>query len=191
MTSRHSSASSCCESGVEPTRSQKRTVRWRRSPAVAGRVPHLPVQVERRVRRAADSPRDAPHLPQKSEVGGFSAWHFAQCFASAFPHFAQKLFVEGLFVPHFEQRIDLPFFRESAASSLITGVCQGLAGRAECAGLDQAEQCELVCINSRRSKNDLRFASSRRYRALSTCSPLLRVVRQMATQIFRNPSVTT
>jgi len=44
-------------------------------------------------------------LPHKSEVGGFSTLHFGQCFASAFPHFAQKLFVEGLFVPHFVQRI--------------------------------------------------------------------------------------
>ena len=52
----------------------------------------------------------APHLPQKSDVGGFSVLHFAQCFASAFPHFAQKLFV-GLFVPHFEQRFDAPVRR--------------------------------------------------------------------------------
>jgi hypothetical protein len=50
----------------------------------------------------------APHLPQKSDVAGFSAQHFAQCFASALPHFAQKLLVDGLFVPHFEQRIDAP-----------------------------------------------------------------------------------
>jgi hypothetical protein len=50
----------------------------------------------------------APHLPQKLDVGGFSAPHFAQYIASALPHFAQKLFVEGLFVPHFEQRIDAP-----------------------------------------------------------------------------------
>jgi hypothetical protein len=48
----------------------------------------------------------APHLPQKSDAGGFSAPHFAHRFASAFPHFVQKLFVEGLSVPHFEQRID-------------------------------------------------------------------------------------
>ncbi len=34
--------------------------------------------------------------------------HFAHRFASAFPHFAQKLFVEAFFVPHFEQRIGLP-----------------------------------------------------------------------------------
>jgi hypothetical protein len=50
----------------------------------------------------------APHLPQKSDVGGFSALHFAQGLVSAAPHFAQKLLVEGLFVPHFEQRIDAP-----------------------------------------------------------------------------------
>ncbi len=45
-------------------------------------------------------------MPQKSEVGGFSALHFAQCFASAFPHFAQKLLADGLSVPHFGQRIE-------------------------------------------------------------------------------------
>ena len=52
-------------------------------------------------------------MPQKSEVGGFSASHFAQCFASAFPHFAQKLFVEGLSVPHFEQRMADTFRRRT------------------------------------------------------------------------------
>jgi hypothetical protein len=41
-------------------------------------------------------------------VGGFSALHFTQCFASALPHFAQKLLVEGLFVPHFVQRMKFP-----------------------------------------------------------------------------------
>jgi hypothetical protein len=45
-------------------------------------------------------------LPQKSEVGGFSALHFPQSLASELPHFAQKLLVEGLLVPHFEHRID-------------------------------------------------------------------------------------
>jgi hypothetical protein len=50
----------------------------------------------------------APHLPQKSDVGGFSALHFVQGLVSAFPHFAQKLFVEGLLVPQLEQRIGLP-----------------------------------------------------------------------------------
>jgi hypothetical protein len=44
--------------------------------------------------------RAAPHLPQKFEVGGFSALHFGQSFANPFPHFAQKLLVEGLLVPH-------------------------------------------------------------------------------------------
>jgi hypothetical protein len=51
---------------------------------------------------------EAPHLPQKSDVGGFSALHFAQGLVSAVPHFAQKLLVDGLLVPHFEQHIDPP-----------------------------------------------------------------------------------
>jgi len=50
----------------------------------------------------------APHLPQKSDVGGFSALHLAQGLVSALPHFAQKLLADGLLVPHFEQRIDAP-----------------------------------------------------------------------------------
>src|SRR5260370_2522408 len=106
MTSRHSSASSCCESGVEPTRSQKRTVRWRRSPAVAGQGAADASSGGAAGIGAAGSPRAAPHLPQKSEAGGLFALHLAQGFASAFPHFAQKLLVAGLLAPHFEQRID-------------------------------------------------------------------------------------
>jgi hypothetical protein len=43
-----------------------------------------------------------------SDVEGFSVLHFTQGLVSAFPHFAQKLFAEELFVPHFEQRISLP-----------------------------------------------------------------------------------
>jgi hypothetical protein len=58
-----------------------------------------------------------PHLPQKSEVGGFSALHFAHCFASAVPHFAQKLLVGELFVPHFAQRIATTFPRADAQVS--------------------------------------------------------------------------
>jgi hypothetical protein len=50
-------------------------------------------------------------LPQKSDVGGFAALHFAQCLATAFPHFAQKLLPDGLFVPHFEQCMPL-YLRE-------------------------------------------------------------------------------
>ena len=37
--------------------------------------------------------------------GGFCALHLAQRFASGLPHLGQKLLVEGLFVPHFEQRV--------------------------------------------------------------------------------------
>src|SRR6266851_524102 len=50
----------------------------------------------------------APHLPQKLEDGGFSALHFAHNLSSAFPHCAQKLLPEGLFVPHFVQRTGVP-----------------------------------------------------------------------------------
>jgi hypothetical protein len=57
---------------------------------------------------AAAPVRGVPHLPQKSDVEGFSVLQFVQSLESAFPHFAQKLFVEGLFFPHFEQRIGLP-----------------------------------------------------------------------------------
>src|SRR5260370_4694429 len=56
----------------------------------------------------APSVSAAPHLPQKLEVGGFSALHFAQGLVSAVPHWAQKLLTDGLFVPHFEQRIFPP-----------------------------------------------------------------------------------
>ena len=77
----------------------------------SGATPALeadPFSVE--VATAAPAPfaSGAPHLPQKSDVGGFSALHLEQCLASAFPHFAQKLFVEGLLVPQLEQRIGLP-----------------------------------------------------------------------------------
>jgi hypothetical protein len=48
---------------------------------------------------------------------GGSASHFAQCFASAFPHFAQKLLVEGLFVPHFEQVLTEPKLDEAMLAS--------------------------------------------------------------------------
>jgi hypothetical protein len=39
----------------------------------------------------------APHLPQKSDVGGFSALHLAQGLVSALPHFAQKLLADPMF----------------------------------------------------------------------------------------------
>src|SRR6266478_8227606 len=114
---RASSGSRSSISSIEPLMSANNAVTVLRSPSsvsgelLSGATRTLeadPCGVE--VATAAPAPfvSGAPHLPQKSDVGGFSALHFAQCFASAFPHFAQKLFVEGLFVPHFEQRIDAP-----------------------------------------------------------------------------------
>src|ERR1700736_46922 len=64
----------------------------------------------------------APHLPQKSDVGGFSVLHLAQGLVSAFPHFAQKLLADGLLVPHFEQRIGLQQ-RQTTGSPLVSRPC--------------------------------------------------------------------
>src|SRR5262249_54906939 len=63
----------------------------------------------------------APHLPQKFDVGGFSAQHLAQSLASAFPQCVQKLFTGGLFVPQFEHRISLSCRRHSL--SRTSGNC--------------------------------------------------------------------
>src|SRR5260370_32463783 len=115
MIARASSGSRSRINSVEPLMSANSAVTVLRSPSSAsgellsGATRTLEADhCDDEVAAAAPAPfvSGAPHLPQKSDVGGFSALHFAQCFASAFPHFAQKLFVEGLFVPHFEQRID-------------------------------------------------------------------------------------
>ena len=60
----------------------------------------------------------APHLPQKLDVAGLSALHFAQSFVSAFPHCAQKLFADGLFALHFEQRIRIPRMQATGPSCI-------------------------------------------------------------------------
>jgi hypothetical protein len=65
-----------------------------------------------------------PHLPQKSDVEGFSVLQFAQSLESAFPHFEQKLFVEGFIVLHFEQRIGLSTEANDRLASCTTPVTQ-------------------------------------------------------------------
>src|SRR5271167_1713824 len=113
---RASSGSRSCSSSVEPLISANSAVTVLRSPSSAsGELLSAATRTPRAkpgsdgVAAAAPAPfvSRVPHLPQKSDVGGFSALHFAHCFASASPHFAQKLLVDGLFVPHFEQRIEL------------------------------------------------------------------------------------
>ena len=115
MIARASSGSRSCSSSVEPLISANSAVTVLRSPssasdeALSGATRTLEVDSGGDEVAAAALPpifSGVPHLPQKSEVGGFSALHFAQFFASEFPHFAQKLFVEGLFVPHLVQRIN-------------------------------------------------------------------------------------
>src|ERR1700720_3831678 len=99
MIARASSGSRSRINSVEPLMSAKSAVTVLRSPSSAsgehrsGATPALeadPFSVE--VATAAPAPfaSGAPHLPQKSDVGGFSALHLEQCLASEFPHFAQK-----------------------------------------------------------------------------------------------------
>ena len=116
---RASSGSRSSISSIEPLMSANSAVTVLRSPSSAAESAKVCSGATRtpdadpagdEVAAAAPAPfvSGAPHLPQKSELGGFCSLHLAHCLASAFPHFAQKLFVEGLFVPHFEQRIEAP-----------------------------------------------------------------------------------
>ena len=105
-----------CSNSVEPLMSANSAVTVLRSPSIAPEVSacsgatRTPAANSGAVDRAATEPAlsgsAAPHLPQKSEVGGFSVLHFAQGLVSAFPHRAQKLLTGGLLVSHFEQRIE-------------------------------------------------------------------------------------
>src|SRR5271169_6538545 len=121
MIARASSGSRSCSSSVEPLMSANSAVTVLRSPSspsdepLPGATRTLGADPGGDEAAAAPPPfiNGVPHMPQKSEVGGFSALHFAQCFTSAFPHFAQKLFVEGLSVPHFEQRMADTFRRRT------------------------------------------------------------------------------
>src|SRR3984957_14242515 len=115
MIARASSGSRSCSSSVEPLISANSAVTILRSPSsVSGELFSGATRTLEADSRggevAAAAPASfvsrVPHLPQKSDVGGFSALHLAQSFASELPHFAQKLLAEGLFVPHFEQSIN-------------------------------------------------------------------------------------
>src|SRR5271167_2414968 len=125
MIARASSGSRSCSSSVEPLMSANSAVTVLRSPSSSSDEPlsaaprTLGADPGGDEAAAAPTPfvNGVPHLPQKSEVGGFSALHFAHCFASAVPHFAQKLLVGELFVPHFAQRIATTFPRADAQVS--------------------------------------------------------------------------
>src|SRR5260370_21468778 len=102
--SRHCSGSSRAAIPVEPTRSQNSTVRWRRAPATSADS----VGDDSEIGMLTSAVRAAPHLPQKFDVGAFSAPHFRQRRASAFPQRAQKLFPAGFSASHLVQRIRCP-----------------------------------------------------------------------------------
>ena len=102
-TSRQSSGSSCCASGVEPTRSQKRTVNWRRSPgrATSGAGDGSPGG------RGADSPSPTgvPHSGQNFALAGTSTWQRGQRSARGAPHSRQNRARAGFSWPQEEQGI--------------------------------------------------------------------------------------
>src|SRR5579864_7953058 len=129
MIARASSGSRSRISSVEPLISANNAVTVLRSPSIAseevlsGVMPTLeaePCGVEVATPACAPFVSGAPHMPQKSDVGGFSALHFAQGLVRALPHFAQKLLVDGLLVPHFEQRIDAPRANQATDRFYIT-----------------------------------------------------------------------
>jgi hypothetical protein len=96
-------ASSCCESDVEPTRSQKRTVSWLRSPGCATSA-------------SRDGSAGAPdacspfatgvlHARQNFAVARSSAWQLGQRSTSDPPHSRQNLAPYGFSWPQEEQGI--------------------------------------------------------------------------------------
>src|SRR5260370_15807271 len=98
---RHSSGSSRAVSIVEPTRSQNRIVRCRRSPDTSA------VWIDGAIATAGSTGAlsGVRHLPQKFALGEVSAPHFAQTPLKEFPQWTQKLFPIGVKLPQFAQCI--------------------------------------------------------------------------------------
>src|SRR5262249_22026622 len=154
MTSRHSSASSCCESGVEPTKSQKSTVSWRRSPAGAA-ASGAGVGVGAPDAGATVGSR-APQPPQNFSPGSFAASHAAQIETIAAPHLAQKRRSRRLACPQDGQRtVPLaPMLCESGGTEPSRLVLHG------------SEVCQrlnvLTCFGNRPTGRGLTFTPSRK-----------------------------
>src|SRR5438105_12671918 len=101
--SRHSSGSSRAEISVEPTRSQKSTVRCRRSPPAAPITGAVSLAVA-----GAESPNAEPQSPQNLSPGWLVAPHFGHGLTSGAPHLVQYFRPARLSLAHFEQRIPSP-----------------------------------------------------------------------------------
>src|SRR5262249_41289562 len=96
------------ETSAARHRSQKRTVRGRRSPS--GSEPtvcagsDLALVVDDLSRKGPSSEiKPAPQSPQNLDVGGLSASHFGQTMLSAAPHCAQNFFPGGFSALHLKQ----------------------------------------------------------------------------------------
>jgi hypothetical protein len=90
---RTSSASRDSDSGVNPTRSAKRTETRRRSTDGTGADP------------CTATSSGAPHSPQKRSPGSFAAPQAGQATASGVPHWAQNFRPDRFACPHAAQRI--------------------------------------------------------------------------------------
>src|SRR5262249_9686224 len=86
----------------EPTKSQKSTVRCRRSPAVAA------MRLVSTALATTGSARDAPHSPQNLKGGTFSLPHVGQRSRNCAPHSPQYFLSDGFSLPQFEHRIGAP-----------------------------------------------------------------------------------
>src|SRR5712671_3056422 len=102
MIARAASGSRSSINSIEPLMSANSAVTVLRSPSSAPASAEVcsdatcTLEVspgDEEVTAAAPAPfvSGVPHLPQKSDVEGFSVLQFAQSLESAFPHFAQKL----------------------------------------------------------------------------------------------------
>ena len=121
MTMRNSSGSSCCESTVEPTRSQNITVSCRRSATVSSEFWVSSFEFFDFLFSFAFSllPFDfcllifdllvsaVPHFPQNFAAGRISWPQLGQTCASFVPHSSQKFIPGGFSTPQFRQRIQL------------------------------------------------------------------------------------
>src|SRR5262245_35817548 len=114
-TSRNSSGSSCCESAVEPTRSQNITVNWRRSAsgalgtAARGAVGAIgSAEGSLRIGTEACSWSAVLHSPQNLACGAFAKPHRSQRRLSAVPHSLQNFSPSEFSNPQLAQCILLP-----------------------------------------------------------------------------------
>ena len=80
-----------------------------RSPSIssgaAASITRIPESFDLAPEALSRTSSTVPHSPQKRLLGGLSALHFGQRFASGAPQSPQNFLLGGFSAPHFEQRI--------------------------------------------------------------------------------------